>query len=72
MQCFEIGEADLGVEFGENLVESGWVAEVVSGSEDMAGVETDSNAGFVLDEGDYVGEVGECGSDYVAGTGHCF
>lgn len=72
MQCFEIGEADFGVEFGKNLIESGWVAEIVSGSEDVAGVETDSDAGFILDEGDYVGEVGERGADYVARAGHCF
>lgn len=72
MQCFEIGEADFGVEFGENLVEAGWVAKVVSGCEDMTGVETDSDTGFVLDEGDDVGEVGECGADHVAGAGHCF
>ena len=72
MQCFEIGEADFGVEFGENLVEGGWVAKVVSGSEDVAGVETNSDTGFVLDEGDDVGEVGEGGADYVAGAGHCF
>lgn len=62
----------MGVEVREDLIEAGRVPEVVSGCEDMAGVEADSDTGFILDEGDYVGDVGECGADYVAGAGHCF
>lgn len=54
------------------MFEAGRVPEVVSGGKDMAGVEADSDAGFVLDEGDYVGEVSECGADYVTGAGHRF
>lgn len=62
----------MGVEFRENLIEAGGVSEVITSSEYVAGVEADSDAGFVLDEGDYVSKVGECGADYIAGAGHCF
>lgn len=49
MHGFEVLEADGGVEFIEGLGEGGGRAEVVACGEDVACVEADSDAGFVVD-----------------------
>lgn len=72
MQGFDIAQADGGVEVAEDGGEGGRRAQVVAGSEEVARVEADADAGLVVDEGDDGGEVGEGGADDGAGAGHGF
>ena len=61
MQRFYVLESDRVVEVAEDAREGGRGAEVVAGGEEVACVEADADAVFLVgcDEGYYGGEVGE-------------
>ena len=57
MESFEVFDADDLVELVERLLEGLWCANVVTGSEDVAGVNADAYAGFVFYFGDCIADV---------------
>ena len=74
VQGFEEAQADDAVELLEGGAEGGGGTEVISGGENVAGVEADADAGLVvrLDVGDDGGEFVKGGSDVISTAGHGF
>ena len=60
------------IELLQSRPESFFTSKVIAGRERMACIQTDTDAGFVVDERDDVAEVFERRADDVAGASHVF
>ena len=72
MQRFQVAQAHCAVEVVKSGAEGYEGAQVVTGGEDVARVEADTDTGFIVDEGDDLRKVGEGGANHGAGSRHGF